>query len=62
MKDHESYREIVTEKFASWEVVNKKVILTTESQGIHEDTDVYPVGLIVHGCRLIQVRNSWAVG
>lgn len=54
--------EKLWEKFPFWEVVNNKVILTSERQGIHEDTEIPRVGLIIHGCKLIQVRNSWAVG
>lgn len=57
MKDLEKLRE----QFVFWEVVNNKVILTNENQGIHEDIETHLADLVVHGCKLAQVRNSWEV-
>lgn len=57
MEDLEKLRK----QFVFWEMVNNKVILTNENQAIHEDTEMHLAGLVVHGCKLAQVRNSWAV-
>lgn len=58
--DLEGHREVVGESYFQ-EVVNSEVMLASESQGIHEDTGTCLVGLIVHGYKLTQVRNSWTV-
>ena len=42
------------EKFTFWEVVHNEIILTNESQGMHEDTEIHLLGLIAH----MQINSS----